>query len=151
MDTINIIKSTLKEQRQNSRLTSYFLHAFNGCNSDAIKEMLHDEGVFLGKYSKERMAGIFYTIFFGKEYTDYNFHHSRINKGIALDKIPGAEVIEIRMSENERSNSKLGDPANPEYKERVYRFCFRFQDDLIIDIQIPTLFMENNEILAELN
>jgi hypothetical protein len=54
MNSISIIKSSLIEQRQNSNLTNYFLHAFNGCNVDAIKDMLHEDGVFLGKYPKEK-------------------------------------------------------------------------------------------------
>jgi len=151
MNSISIIKSSLIEQRQNSNLTNYFLHAFNGCNVDAIKDMLHEDGVFLGKYSKEKMAAVFYNIFFGKDHLDYIFHHSRINKGIAIDKIPGAEVIEIRMSNNERSTSKLGEPVDPKIEERVYRFCFRFQDEKIIEIEIPKHFIVKTEHLAELN
>jgi hypothetical protein len=60
--------------------------------------MLHKKGLFLGKYSRERMAAEFYNMFFGKDHEKFMFHHARVNRGIALDKIPGAEVVEIRLS-----------------------------------------------------
>lgn len=151
METISIIKSSASEQRQYSRLTSYFVHAFNGSNVDAIKDMLHEDGLFLGKYSKTRMLGEFYNMFFGKDHMKYIFHHTRVNKGIALDKLPGAEVIEIRICNDEFLKRKLGEPADPKKEERVFRFCFRFKDDLIYDIQVPTRFIESAEILQDLN
>jgi hypothetical protein len=151
METISILKSTKDEQSQNTRLTNYFVHAFNGSNVEALKGMLHKKGLFLGKYSRERMAAEFYNMFFGKDHEKFMFHHARINRGIALDKIPGAEVVEIRLSTEERSKSKFGAPADPRKSERVFRFCFRFKDDLICDIQIPKHFIESPEILSDLN
>lgn len=151
METISIIKSSASEQRQYSRLTNYFVHAFNGSNVDAIKDMLHDDGLFLGKYSKSRMLGEFYNMFFGKDHIKYIFHHSRVNRGISLDKLPGAEVVEIRTSNDEFSKPKLGEPADPKKEERVFRFCFRFKDDLIYDIQVPKHFIESAELLSDLN
>ena len=131
METISIIKSSASEQRQYSRLISCFIHAFNGSNMEALRNMLHEDGIFLGKYSKERMLGEFYNMFFGKDHIKCIFHHVHVNRGVALDKIPGGEVIEIRTSTEKRSKSSLGDPADPQKEERVFRFCFRFKDDLI--------------------
>ena len=151
METISILKSTKDERSQYSRFMNYFVHAFNGSNVDALKGMLHDKGLFLGNYSKERMAAEFYNMFFGKDHEKFMFHHARVNRGIALDKIPGAEVIEIRLSTEERSRRKFGEPADPKTAERVFRFCFQFKYDLIYDIQVPKHFIESAEILSDLN
>jgi hypothetical protein len=151
METINIIKSSAQERRQYSRMINAFIHAFNGTNVDALESMLHPEGLFLGKYSKKKMAGVFYNMFFGKDDIEYVFFHTHVNKGIALDKIPGAEVIEIRISDKQLERTRLGDPPNKSIDERVFRFCFRFHDDMIIEIQTPTKFIEQVDSLAMLN
>ena len=64
---MSITKTTAAEQIQNSRLMTYFVHAFVANNVDALNGMLHDDGLFMGKYSKAKMAGVFYNIFFGTD------------------------------------------------------------------------------------
>lgn len=142
MNGISITKTTAAEQIQNSRLMTYFVHAFVANNVDALKGMLHDDGLFMGKYSKAKMAGVFYNIFFGTDKGIQMLFNVNINHGVALNKIPGAEVVEIRCSDEDVPPAKFGEPANTKKGERVFRFCFRFKEGKIIDLQCPTCFAE---------
>jgi hypothetical protein len=151
MNGMSITKTTAAEQIQNSRLMTYFVHAFVANNVDALKGMLHDEGVFMGKYSKVKMAGVFYNIFFGSEKGIQMLFNVHINHGVALNKISGAEVVEIRFCDEDVPVAKFGEPANTKKGERVFRFCFRFKEGKIIDIQCPTRFVESTDELTANN
>ncbi len=151
MNGMSITKTTAAEQIQNSRLMTYFVHAFVANNVDALKGMLHDEGLFMGKYSKAKMAGVFYNIFFGTDKGIQMLFNVNINHGVALNKIPGAEVVEIRCSDEDVPPTKFGEPAYTKKGERVFRFCFRFKEGKIIDLQCPTCFVECVETITAKN
>lgn len=151
MNHMTILKVSGNEQIQNSRLLNSFLHAFIANDVNAIKGMLHDDGFYFGKYSKSKAAGYFYSLFFNEKSGIHHLFDVNVNRGIALNKIPGSEVIEIRSCHKHNHKSKFGSVEDIFIGERVFRFCFLFKDDLIFDIQIPTLFIEKAEELKAFN
>jgi hypothetical protein len=143
MRNVQITKASIDEQMSNSRFLRYFEFAFVSNDVGTLREKLHANGIFFGKYSKEKTAGIFYKMFFGSKgiHELFNVH---VNRGIALDGIPGAEVVEFRFSDVDPHSPKrreFGDPADKAINERVFRFCFEFRDDLIYRIVVPTKYM----------
>jgi hypothetical protein len=151
MNNMTILKASGNEQIQNSRLLNSFLHAFIANDVNAIKGMLHNEGFYFGKYSKSKAAGYFYSIFFNEKSGIHHLFDINVNKGIALNKIPGSEVLEIRCCHKINEKSKFGSLEDIFIGERVFRYCFLFKDSKILDIQIPTRFIEKAEELKAFN
>lgn len=147
MNEVQISKTTLDEQISNTHFLRYFEFAFSANDVATIREKLHPDGVFFGKYSKEKAAGVFYKLFFGEDGI-HELFNVMVNRGIALDGIPGAEVVEFRCSDAEPHSAackkKFGTPADPSINERVFRFCFEFRDDKIFRIVVPTKYLMNN-------
>jgi hypothetical protein len=146
MNHAQISKATSDEQLSNSRFLRYFEFAFSANDVNTIREKLHKDGVYFGRYSSDKAAGVFYKLFFG-ENGIHELYNVVVNRGIALDGIPGAEVLEFRCSDSDpRSqvgNKKFGEPADASINERVFRFCFEFRDDKIFRIVVPTKFILN--------
>ena len=92
---MTIIRSTEMQQKENSKLMEDFSHAFVSNDLNAIQELFHKDGIFLGRCTKAKALGYFHKLFFGEEgIVDYQ--HAYFNKGIALGISCGAEVLEIR-------------------------------------------------------
>ena len=151
MNNTTILKVSGNEQIQNSKLLNCFLHAFIANDINAIKGMLHDDGFYFGKYSKYKTASFFYNLFFNVHNGIHDLFDINVNRGIALNKIPGSEVLEIRCRHNITKKSKFGSLDNIFIGERVFRYCFLFKDNQIIDIQIPTRFIKKAEELKAFN
>jgi hypothetical protein len=145
MRDVQITKATQDEQLSNTRFLRYFEYAFTANDVGTIREKLHEDGQFFGKYTKEKAAGVFYKLFFG-ENGIHELFNVQLNRGVALDGIPGAEVVEFRFSDAEPNSpitrKKFGEPADHSINERVFRFCFEFKDDLIYRIVIPKKYIE---------
>ena len=148
---MTILKVSGNEQIQNSKLLNCFLHAFIANDVNSIKGMLHDDGLYFGKYSKSKTAGYFYKLFFNEKNGIHDLFDVNVNRGIALNKIPGSEVLEIRCCHKIIEKSKFGSLEDIFIDERVFRYCFLFKDNKIIDIQIPTRFIEKADELKALN
>lgn len=149
MNNVNPSFTTKKERHLNSRKLNYFTYAFNSHDVNAICEMLHPKGMFFGKYTKERVAGVFYSFFFGKEGVQ-ELHSVHINKGWSLSPIPGSEVLEIRCSDGDpflesEVTKKFGEPQDDAIGEKVFRFCFAFKDDLISRIEYSKHFVGQDD------
>lgn len=149
MNKINPSITTREERHTNSRTLKYFTFAFTSHDVNSICEMLHPDGVFFGKYTKERAAGIFYAFFFGKEGI-HELHSIYINRGWSLSPLPGSEVVEFRCSDGDpflglEARKKLGAPQDNPIGEKVLRFCFEFKDDKISRIEFSKRIIEQDE------
>lgn len=154
MNEVQISKTSLDDQKSNTRFLRHFEFAFCANDVTTIREKLHQDGFFFGKYSKEKAAGVFYKLFFG-ENGIHELYNVMVNRGIALDGIPGSEVVEFRCSNAEPhsavSKKKFGSPADSSINERVFRFCFEFKDDKIYRIVVPTKFTSVIDLLSKSN
>ncbi len=151
MNNTTILKASGNEQKQNTKLLNCFMHAFIANDVNSIENMLHDDGLYFGKYSKSKVAGYFYKLFFNEKNGIHDLFDVNVNKGIALNKIPGSEVLEVRLCNQFKAKSKFGSIQDIFIDERVFRYCFLFKDDLIFDIQIPTRFIEKADDLKASN
>ena len=151
MNHMTILKVSGNEQIQTSKLLNCFLHAFIANDVNSIKGMLHDDGLYFGKYSKSKTAGYFYKLFFNEKNGIHDLFDVNVNRGIALNNIPGSEVLEIRCCHKIIEKSKFGSLEDIFIGEKVFRYCFLFKDNKIIDIQIPTRFIEKADELKVLN
>ena len=150
MESLKIIKSNLDEQISNTEIMWEFSLSFQSCNSKGIYDLLHEDGVFFGKYTKENVISVLHTFMYNEITKRWRFI---TNRGISLDKIYGAEVLEMRFIEPRKSfkvdedyfvNVKpvFGSPANTEIEEKVVRFCFEFKDGKIFRIESPTKYTQ---------
>jgi hypothetical protein len=145
---MTIIRSTEMQQKENSKLMEDFSHAFVSNDLNAIQELFHKDGIFLGRCTKAKALGYFHKLFFGEEgIVDYQ--HAYFNKGIALGISCGAEVLEIRCDKklHFRKNglpyfAAFGEMQDIFSDERVFRFTFEFTDGQISAIKIPTKYIE---------
>ena len=135
------INKTSEDQKIiHSRLIKSFALGFTTNSIEFLDTKLHDDGLFLNKYSKRRFLAYLYELFYDKKVGINELEVSYLNFGIALNKIPGAEVLEIRCTKKRYLRSKFGEMEDPFIGERVFRFCFQFKDDLIFAIEQPTRY-----------
>ncbi len=145
---MTIIRKTVTEQKENSKLMEEFSHAFVASNLNAINELLHEDGVFFGNITKAKALGYFQQLFFGDEGIA-NCQHVYFNKGISLDLFCGAEVLEFRCQKKLqfRKNglpyfAAFGEMQDIFSDECVFRFAFEYTDGQISAIRIPKKYIE---------
>jgi hypothetical protein len=131
-------QTTEKDQKLHSQLIMEFEHTYIMGDFEAMREILHDKGTFLGGLTKWMVLAKFRKEFNGEEFPS-DFLHVNVNKGYSRF---GKEVIEIRRnSEIEVDDEHMpvfrsfGEPPRP--TERVHRFTFTFKDKKIVGIQHP--------------
>jgi hypothetical protein len=151
----NITILNSEEQEANSRTLKFFTYAFTAYDVKSIEELLHPKGVFFGKYSRTRAAGIFYTFFFGADGI-HELHSMSINRGWSVYPLPGSEVIEIRCSNcdpfsGNSSRKKLGEPEDKQLGEKVFRFCFEFRDEQIYRIEVSRRYVSQDADVCKNN
>ena len=147
--TIN--KTSDDQKKMHSSMINSFALALNGHSLDLIGNKLHEDGLFLGKYSKQRFLAYLYALFFNEKDGLHNYHVTYVNYGTALNKFPGAEVLEIRCLKKRFPRSSFGMMEDPFIGERVFRFCFQFKDDLIYAVERPTRFTRHVEKMKSQN
>ncbi len=151
---MTIIRTTERQQKENSKLMQDFSHAFVSNDLSLLQELLHKDGIFMGRFTKAKALGYFHKLFFGEEgIADYQ--HAYFNKGIALDSSCGAEVMEIRCDKkiHFRKNglpyfAAFGEMQDIFSDERVFRFTFEFLDGQISAIRIPKKHIEKVDRLV---
>lgn len=157
MEKASIFRVSETEQFNNSKLLESFSLAFAANDPKSIKEMLHQDGVFFGKYNYEKAAGCFYSIFFGEKGI-CSLYHMIIRTGFTLDHFAGEIVLEFRSSNYdpfadnpENYSPHFGDKANKTYEEVVYQFAFGFSGNKIISIRKPLKSIAKEIMLTRLN
>ena len=128
-----VTKTSPIEKSMNSRVLDIFMFSFIEPSLDGLKDALHDEGSFLGCSKSHYLAKIqkfFYAL------NDKKMNQVIVNRGICLDTLPGADVLEIRyrnhsvVEDNDKYPlKKLGQKADPD--EYVLRFAILFEDGKI--------------------
>lgn len=155
MEESLVFRVSETEQFNNSKLLERFSIAFSANDPKSIREMLHPDGVFFGKYNNIKAAGCFYSIFFGEKGIS-ELHHMTIRTGFTLDHLAGEVVLEFRSSNfdpfvdnSEDYSPRFGDKAYMSYEEVVYQFAFGFSGNKIISIRKP-LKSISKEIMMEM-
>lgn len=130
-------------QMKNSQLLDQLVFAVYQWSTKEVAELLHESGSFFGKQKNLFLAQL--NTEFKKYHTEVGHYHMYVNRGIALDKVPGAEVIEIRfdMVSGEDdffggSQKKFGE-AKGEH-DVLYRWCTEFKDGKIFRLHTPKKF-----------
>ena len=146
---------TSEQREDNSRILKYFTYAFTSHSIREIEELLHPDGTFFGKYTRDKAAGIFHSIFFG-ESGIRELHMIHINRGWSIYPFSGSEVIEFRCSDGDpfeapKMRKKFGQPQDDKSGEKVYRFCFEFRDELIYRLELPRRFLAQDQDMVERN
>lgn len=127
---------TIFEKHTNSRALDVFMFSFIEPCLDGLKDCLHADGEFLG-YSKHLFIAKTQKLFYSLN--DKNVKRVFVNRGICLDSIPGADVLEIRFALEGFEfddlgcyTKELGDGADQ--FEIVLRFSFEFKDGKIFKV-----------------
>jgi hypothetical protein len=123
----------------NTMVLNHFTEAFSASDVKTIRELLHPEGVFFGRYSRDRVVGQFHNLFYGEAIRLEDYGFVRYRSGIALTDIPGAEMVEIRCGKKP-IKTNFGDPPCTLNGERVIRLCFLFKDGKIFSMKVPKKF-----------
>jgi hypothetical protein len=75
-----LTKTSEREQAVNSNLIQQFEHAFFTGDVNQLKELLHDQGLFLGKQTKAKTLAIWHKLFNTAEGL-VTQHHVYMNHG----------------------------------------------------------------------
>lgn len=133
---------------KNSAILDQLTYAFYQVSIVDVKKLLHDKGTFCG-VSKDIYLSRLNKKF--NEILDTNFGVA-LTKGIALNQIPGAEVLEFRfltgLAEDEYYNAppkSFGSKC--EKDEILFRLCVEFSEGKIIKIEYPTRFIKGGDLL----
>ncbi len=142
-------RKTEEEIKINSRIIEDFVIAFMASDVKRIGTLLHTSGKFFGRYNKNKTIGYFHRVFFEKDGIQFK-PYFQINTGISLDPLPGAEVIEIRCSD-EDIRQPFGKKAADFAAERVFHFCFTFLGGRIFSIEQPKSMQKDRKKLIQSN
>ena len=136
-----LTKTSKREQALNSNLIQQFEHAFVTGDTGQLKELLHDQGLFLGKRTKALTLAVWNKLFNTAEGL-LTHHHVNVNRGFSRY---GEEVLEIRMNKSLCFDEEgipqfrsFGQEANHAMDERVFRFTFSFKEGKINSVKHPT-------------
>lgn len=155
-NNFNLQLASREEQTANSRILKTFTFAFTSNDIRVIEDLLHPDGVYFGKYTREKALGVFFKYFFGENGIDklFNVH---INKGWSIYPLPGSEVLEFRCADGDPfsgdpfQRKRFGQPQDNSIGERVFRFCFEFKDELISRVEISRKFIGQDDAIKDKN
>jgi len=149
-----LTKTSKREQAVHSNLIQQFEHAFFTGDIHQLKELLHDQGLFLGKQTKAKTLAIWNKLFRSEDGIMLH-HHVHVNHGFSRF---GLEVLELRLSKSMCLDEEgipdfrtFGQEANAAIDERVFRFTFAFRDGKISSIQQPTEYTASVEKFVSWN
>lgn len=142
MEKVTISRISEKEQQENSLLLMEFFYAFSSGVLYKLEQLLHDDGVFFGKFGKQKTISILYKLLHDEKRL-VHAHFSYQNQGFSTDLRMGEPVLEMRFipeypfdDENyERSN--FGEAPNLSFNETVIRMAIGFKDKQIFSIRYP--------------
>jgi hypothetical protein len=143
MHTTWIKQFAEEDQKVNSHTLFKFECAYSACDLYTLMDLLHPEGRFFERMSRDRACGFFQNVFFGREGTSKKFN-LEICRGITTDAIPGENVVEFRSSNFDpfaddiaMLDKELGELPDKRIQEIVHRFAFSFKDHQIYTIRVP--------------
>jgi hypothetical protein len=149
-----LTKISKQEQAANSRTIQQFEHAFITGDIDQLKELLHDQGLFLGRRTKSNAIALWNKQFYSSEGILLH-HHVNVNRGFSRY---GEEVLELRLNKSLNIDEEVlphfrsfGQEANHAMDERVFRFTFAFLDGKISSVQQPKEYTSNVENFVSWN
>lgn len=146
-----VTKTSPIEQSMNSRMLDIFMYSFIEPSLDGLKDALHDDGSFVG-FSKDHFIAKVQKLFYSLD--KHRIKRVIVNRGICLDTIPGADVLELRFASEDyefdefgSSPKKLGDKAGGD--EVVLRFAFHFDEGKIKKVSRTRRFIDGLNFKAE--
>ena len=155
---MEINRVSIHEKMANSRALDCFIFSLVHPNIDGIKNVLDYNGNFLGG-NKIMFLGKM-NLFFS-ELKSVNIEDVIVNRGVCMDTLPGADVIEIRyaksssfFNEHGKNPNKLGEPRD--YDEIVLRFAVSLLRGNINRISTTKIFkasemFQTDHLMANLN
>ena len=139
---MEIKRVSIHEKMANSRALDCFIFSLVHPNIDGVKNVLGYDGSFSG-VNKVMFLGKM-NLFFS-ELSNVHIEDVVVNRGVCMDTLPGADVIEIRYAksrsffdEHGRNPNDLGEPRDGD--EIVLRFAVSLCDGRINNISSTKLF-----------
>ena len=156
MEKVTISRISEKEQQENSLLLMEFFHAFSSGVLYKLEQLLHDEGVFFGKFNKETTISHLYRLIHDKNRI-VDAHFSYQNQGYSADFRIGEPVLEMRFipeypfDDDDYERSNFGEAPNLPFNETVIRMAIGFKDKQIYTISYPKKVKSSLKEMTERN
>ena len=157
MQQVIIETVTEKELKENNRVKDKFKEAFSMRDIGLMKEILHDEGVFFGRWNKGRCVNQLCATYHPGNFIE-GFIGEQVNEGVSLDSNPNELTLEFRFydfdafmrSEHPDDEVNFQDPPRQRLSEIMFHFTLRFKEGKIYGIRRPKkVIADVKKLMAE--
>jgi len=158
MQELKIETVSAEELVLNNQAKEDFKVAFSMQDNRKLKELLHDEGIFFGKWNKGKCVNRLCATYHPGKFIE-SFIGEEVNEGFSYDLNPNELTLEFRFfdfdplfqSENFPDvQTKFQDPIRRELKEIKFYFSLRFKEGKIVSIRRPKkVIADVTKIMAE--
>ena len=158
MQELKIETVSAEELVLNNQAKEAFKVAFSMQDNRKLKELLHDEGVFFGKWNKGKCINRLFATYHPGKYIE-SYIGEDINEGFSFDLSPNELTLEFRYFDfdplfNSEDfpdvTTKFQDPVREELKEIRFYLTLHFKEGKILSIRRPKkVIADVTKLMAE--
>jgi hypothetical protein len=158
MQELKIETVSAEELVLNNQAKEAFKVAFLMQDIKKLKEILHNEGVFFGRWNKGKCLNRLCATYHPGKYIE-SYIGEEVNEGLSFDLNPNELTLEFRFFDfdplfNSEQfpdvQTKFQDPIREELKEIRFYFTLRFKEGKIVSIRRPKkVIADVTKLMAE--